>query len=246
MRVVVMSDVHANVVALEAVLAHAGPADAYWFLGDAVGYGPEPNIVVERLRALPNGLCLLGNHDAAVIGRLPLSWFHEDAQQALRWTQQALSAENRAFLQSLSPRVELDTVVLAHGSPREPLEEYLISDEAARANFRVLTRPYAFVGHSHIPLAWVQDDRGDVDLVRPGDDAYGQPFALPRRGVILNPGSVGQPRDGDPRAAYAIYDPDVGTWTWHRVPYDIEEAIRRFERVPALPARFARRLREGR
>ncbi len=245
MRVLVFSDIHANLIALETVLAHAGPVDAYWFLGDAVGYGPEPNAVVDRLRALPNCLCLLGNHDAAVVDRLPLGWFNLDAQRALQWTRQTLTPENRAFLAGLEPRHDQPEVILAHGSPRDPLEEYLLSEDAALANLRAMTRPYAFIGHSHIPLAWVRRGPGQVDLVRPREEDYGRVFALPAEGAILNPGSVGQPRDGDPRAAYAVYDSIQGTWTWQRVAYDIEAAIQRFYQVPALPPRFALRLREG-
>ncbi len=245
MRVLVFSDIHANLVALETVLAHAGPVDAYWFLGDAVGYGPEPNAVLERLRALPHCVCLLGNHDAAVVDRLPLGWFNLDAQRALQWTRHVLTDDNRAFLQGLEPWQVQGEVLLAHGSPRDPLEEYLLSEDAARASFRRLAQPYAFIGHSHIPLAWVQRAPDQVELVRPRAQDYGRPFALPATKTILNPGSVGQPRDGDPRAAYAVYDSIQGTWTWHRIAYDIDAAIARFYQVPALPPRFALRLREG-
>jgi len=245
MRIVVFSDVHANLVALEAALAHAGPADAYWFLGDAVGYGPDPNAVLERLRALPNCRCLLGNHDAAVVGQLPLDWFHRDAQRALTWTREVLTPENQAFLRRLEPRLDFDEVILAHGSPRDPLEEYLLSDTAARTNLRLMDTPYAFIGHSHIPLAWVRRGDQDIQLVRPVGGDFGDEMALPPGGAIFNPGSVGQPRDGDPRSAYAVYDPQGRTWTWHRVAYDLDAAIARFLRVPALPTRFAYRLREG-
>ncbi len=246
MRIVVFSDIHANIVALEAVLEHAGSADAYWFLGDAVGYGPDPNAVLERLRSLPQRICLLGNHDAAVVGRLPLGWFNLNAQRALLWTQQELSAENLAFLAECSPRVDLPRVTLVHASLREPLQEYVLSEDSARANLARLERPYAFIGHIHIPLAWVQDAEGQVRLLRPDESLYGRAVQLPAGGVLLNPGSVGQPRDGDPRAAYAVYDPETNLWTWHRVPYDLDAAMARFARVPALPRRFAQRLREGR
>ncbi len=246
MRALVFSDVHANIVALETVLQQAGPVDAYWFLGDAVGYGPDPNQVLDTLRALPNLQCVLGNHDAAVIGRLPLGWFHLDAQRALLWTQSVLTESNLAFLHHCPLRYTLPGVLLVHGSPRDPLQEYLLSPEAAAENFPLVEKTYAFIGHSHIPLAWVRRAGQEVHLVRPAEASYSHAFTLPPEGAILNPGSVGQPRDGDPRAAYAIYDDVRGTWTWYRVPYDLDAAVRRFYAVPTLPPRFAQRLFEGR
>ncbi len=247
MRVLVFSDVHANVVALDTVLRAAGPVDAYWFLGDAVGYGPDPNAVLDRLRALPRCHCLLGNHDAAIVGRLPLGWFNLDAQRVLMWTRNVLHEDNLAFLRRLEPIHTQGKTVLAHASPRDPLEEYVLSEESARANLQALAYRYGFIGHSHIPLAWVPRLDGlGADLMRPQDADYGRPFALPEVAVLLNPGSVGQPRDGDPRAAYAIYDDEANTWTWHRVPYDLDAARARFAQVPAIPPRFSKRLLEGR
>ncbi len=244
MRIVVFSDVHANLIALETVLEHAGPADAYWCLGDLVGYGPDPAAVVALVRSLPNLICLQGNHDAAVVGHLPLTWFNDDARRALEWTRHVLPPHLLNFLRQRPPRLDLATVTLVHASLRAPLEEYVVTPDAAQANLRLLERPRAFIGHSHIPLAWLEDPNYTLVLHRPL--RYGEPWPLPRTKALINPGSVGQPRDGDPRAAYAIYDPDANTWTWHRVPYDIRAAQARFRAVPELPARFAARLAKGR
>jgi len=244
MRIVVFSDVHANLVALETVLEHASPADAYWCLGDLVGYGPDPGPVVALVRSLPNLICLQGNHDAAVAGQLPLSWFNEEARQVLEWTQSVLPPALLSFLRQRPPRLDLETVTLVHASLRAPLEEYVVTPTSASTNLYLLDRPRAFIGHSHIPLAWVEHEVHGAVLHRPM--RYGEPWPLPKAKALINPGSVGQPRDGDPRAAYAVYDPDENTWTWYRVPYDVQAAQARFHAIPFLPKRFAARLAQGR
>ena len=216
MKVLVFSDVHANLTALETVLADAGVVDAYWFLGDLVGYGPDPNACVERVRALPNLTRVLGNHDAAVLGRLSLSWFNREARKLVQWTREQMTPENLDFLAATPETAQAGDVLLVHGSPRAPVSEYILSTEVAAASFAAFTEPFCFVGHTHRPIRW-QEEEGLVNVYLPATE----PLTLQPR-AILNPGSVGQPRDGDPRAAYAIYDTEAHTWAWHRVAYDVE------------------------
>ncbi len=244
MRVLVFSDVHGNIVALEAVLAHAGTVDAYWCLGDLVGYGPDPQACVERVRHLEPLVCLMGNHDAGVLGLLPLEWFNLEARLSLTWTRMHLSSEALNFLRSLQPLQVLKAldVTLVHGSLRKPLEEYLLSAQVARASLSLLSTRWGVFGHTHLATAFVEEEEGGVSLWIPeGGQAT---VKVPPRS-LFNPGSVGQPRDGDPRAAYAIYDTETQLWTWHRVSYDIEEVQRRILEA-GLPRRHALRLSVGR
>ncbi len=242
MRVLVMSDIHANYTALETVLADAGQADEIWCLGDLVGYGPDPNAVVEAVRELPNLTCLLGNHDVAVIGKMPLETFNGDARRSLTWTEKVLSADNMDFLRTLPQTTKVrGEATLAHGSPRDPLWEYVLNTLSARLNFSHFDTPWCFVGHSHIQCIFRLNQATDrVTLENPRLDA---PLELTPR-LILNPGSVGQPRDRDSRAAYAIYDTTAHSWQPHRVKYNIPEVQERI-RSAGLPEKHALRLAEG-
>mgnify|MGYP001337944696 CR=1 FL=1 len=209
MRVLIISDIHANLTALDAVLADAGTVDEVWCLGDSVGYGPDPNDVVDRLRSLPNLTCLLGNHDVAVLGQMNFSVFNNDAKKSLYWQQKAVSAENLDYLRSLPQEmVETGKASLAHGSPRDPVWEYVLNTLTARLNFDAFETSYCFVGHSHIQCYFYMDLKRDrVSLEIP---PLNEVVNLTPR-AILNPGSVGQPRDRDPRSAYAIFDPEAET-----------------------------------
>jgi diadenosine tetraphosphatase ApaH/serine/threonine PP2A family protein phosphatase len=242
MRVLVVSDIHANLNAIEAVLAEAGPVDEVWCLGDLVGYGPDPNGVVELMRSLPDTTCLLGNHDVAVLGRMPFETFNGDARRSLMWTEQALTEDNRDFLRSLpqSSRVR-GQATLVHGSPRDPLWEYVLNSLSARLNFDHFDTPFCFVGHSHIQCLFRLDEATDrITLEILKED---RPVRLSPR-MILNPGSVGQPRDRDPRAAFGIYDTAASTWTPHRARYDVA-AVQERIRKAGLPEKHALRLAEG-
>jgi predicted phosphodiesterase len=159
MRILVMSDIHANYTALEAVLKDAGPVDETWCLGDLVGYGPDPNACVEEIREQPMLTCLLGNHDVAVIGRMPFESFNGDARRSLVWHERVLSASNADFLRSLpeNPKVRGD-VTMAHGSPRDPVWEYIINTLSARLNFDFFDTNWCFVGHSHIQCMFLLDE----------------------------------------------------------------------------------------
>jgi predicted phosphodiesterase len=239
MRIAVLSDIHANLPALEAVLADAGAVDAIWHLGDVVGYGPDPDGVVERLRA-DGAIGVRGNHDAAACGGTEIDWFNPDARRAMEWTRSAIAPATAAWLEALPERRTVDGNDLVHGSPREPLWEYITSVSVARANLALLDARLGLHGHTHIPVAWLEVD-GKVELVRPG---RGSTLDLRGRHVMVNPGSVGQPRDGDPDASYAILDPDAGTVAWHRVPYDVT-AVQDAMRAAGLPASLSARLTVG-
>jgi diadenosine tetraphosphatase ApaH/serine/threonine PP2A family protein phosphatase len=240
-RVAVISDVHANWHALDAVLQEIEreEPDELWCLGDLVDYGPRPNpccAAVERRAAI----CLSGNHDLGVLGEIGLEEFAGDAVAAARWTRGVLAEGSRAFLQSLQPQGERDGFELFHGSPRDPVWEYVLSAEAARVAFELTRSPLLLVGHSHVPLAiTLEDDVLDGGLAPAGTET---PLGPGRR--LLNPGSVGQPRDGDPRAAWLLLDREAGTASFRRVEYDVartQEEIR--ER--GLPDGLADRLAHG-
>ena len=240
-RYLVMSDIHANLPALEAVLADALPYDEVWFLGDLVGYGPDPNECIERVRELPC-TSLAGNHDWAVLGRLDLNSFNRDARAAYTWTREELTTESREYLSDLPSRAEPDGVTIVHASPREPIWEYVLDTHVALANFDHFSTALCLLGHSHIPLLFVLDDDGQRCAVALPEDR--DPVVLDSSRVILNPGSVGQPRDGDPRASYAILDTDEATWELHRVEYSIETVQKRM-RDRKLPRRLIARLAFG-
>jgi predicted phosphodiesterase len=241
MRVLVISDIHANLAALEAVLADAGPFDAVWCLGDLVGYGPEPNEVIERVRRLPGLMCLIGNHDQAALGIIPLERFNSDAGAAAAWTMDHLLPENSAYLRSLPSRITFEDFTLAHGSPRQPVWEYILDLQTADSNFDSFSTNYCLIGHSHLPLIFHRlkgdSQAGLLEIM------WDSPMELVPR-MILNPGSVGQPRDMDPRAAYALLDIRAGTWRARRTEYDTGRVKDRMLEV-GLPERQALRLLAG-
>lgn len=242
MRILIISDIHANLVALEAVLAEAGSYDAAWCLGDLVGYGPNPNECVARVRALPNLICLLGNHDEAVRGGVDVRVFNGDARAAILWTQQTVTAETMGFLRSLAPQHIWRDYTLVHGSPRQPVWEYILDTETARDNFASINTPYCLVGHTHQPVIYRRlAPNGEVVEEEPD---YAAPRPLARQRLILNPGSVGQPRDNNPEAAYALLDIDRELWEYRRAEYDVAVTQRRL-RVAGLPERLAARLSYG-
>lgn len=241
MRILIISDIHANLTALEAVLADAGDIEATWCLGDLVGYGPDPNECINRVRGLPNLVCLVGNHDAAALHQIDTDNFNPDARAAIEWTRQTLTPQAYAFLQGLPEKVVIDLVTLAHGSPRQPVWEYLLDTRSATLNFNYFDTPYCLVGHTHLPVVYyMPDESRTAHLTVP--DAFMQMTLAPR--AILNPGSVGQPRDRDARAAYAIMDTIQNTWEFRRVAYDISSVQKRMVAVE-LPERHIQRLASG-
>jgi diadenosine tetraphosphatase ApaH/serine/threonine PP2A family protein phosphatase len=241
MRILVLSDIHANNTALEAVLAHAGEIDAAWCLGDLIGYGPDPNECVARIRQLPKLSCIIGNHDAAALQQIDDETFNPEARTAIHWTRRNISEDTVAFLNALPEIVELDQVTLSHGSPRHPVWEYLLDIRTATLSFEYFNTPYCFVGHTHLPVLYLLPDEGQyARLVIPEPE---KKIGLQPR-AILNPGSIGQPRDRDPRASYAIFDPDASTWEVRRVGYDIRAVQERMTQA-GLPAKHIQRLSAG-
>ncbi len=241
MRILVISDIHGNLTALETVLAHAGEYDVAWCLGDLVGYGPDPNECVERVQALKNVVCILGNHDAAVNSQMDTSTFNPEARISIHWTQAHLTPANIEFLAHLPNRSFQDEVTLVHGSPRSPTYEYLLDTYLATINFSYFESPYCFVGHTHLPVQYLlKNGRGYADLLVPRENEI---VEIQSRS-ILNPGSVGQPRDRDARAAYALFDPDKKTWEYRRVAYDIA-AVQARMRAANLPDRHIQRIAAG-
>ncbi len=241
MRVLVISDIHANITALDAVIDDSPPYDAVWCLGDLVGYGPDPNECIERVQRLPELLCLIGNHDKAAIGEIPLSRFNRDAGDVVAWTQRELKDENKSFLQTLPNKIQVEEFTLAHGSPNQPVWEYILDPTTADRNFDELEKDYALVGHSHLPLIFHRPFDDSFAMLRP--ILWGEIMALSPK-MILNPGSVGQPRDGDPRASYAILDTEDMTWEMRRSVYNIKAVQSRILKA-GLPERQSIRLDAG-
>jgi len=243
MRCLVLSDIHSNLEALEAVLDDAGPVDQIWCLGDVVGYGPDPNGCVERLRSMPH-LCIAGNHDWATLGKLDLADFNPDAREANLWNRQQLTPDNLAYLEARPETLIEGDFTLSHGSPRHPIWEYIIYTSTAQANFSFFDTSYCLVGHTHTPVVFHLDNHGDEALCQPLQLAVGEATRLNSGRFIVNPGSVGQPRDGDPRASYAILDPEARTIEHRRVEYPVEETqAKMMERN--LPLRLVLRLGYG-
>jgi diadenosine tetraphosphatase ApaH/serine/threonine PP2A family protein phosphatase len=241
MRVLVLSDVHGNLPALQAVLLDAGPFDQVWCLGDVVGYGPNPNECIRLLRDQPNLVCLLGNHDAAVSGLIPLHTFNLDAKTSVQWTRMALEPDNRRWLESLPEVQVVGQFTLSHGSPRNPIWEYLLDPSTASVSFDHFETDFCLVGHTHMPVQYTftSSHRPARWSIPPA----GQSTLLQPR-AILNPGSVGQPRDHDPRTACAILDTEALTWQLRRIPYDVTR-VQEDILAAGLPERHAYRLAEG-
>jgi predicted phosphodiesterase len=241
MRIAVISDVHANLHALEAVLAEvdAAAVDELWCLGDLVGYGPRPNECAALLRERTT-VCLAGNHDLVVLGKIPLAEFAGEAAAAAAWTRTVLDEEARSFLGGLEAHGERPGVELFHGSPRDPVWDYVLSADAGRRTFAATAAPLVLVGHSHLAL----ELSGDASAVRGGQAAAGTRLDLDAGRRLLNPGSVGQPRDGDPRASAMLLDTDKNAVEWRRVEYPVERTQQLMEKLD-LPPRLVARLQFG-
>ncbi len=293
MRYAIISDIHANQEALHAVLKELGhiahrlglPFDGLWCLGDLVGYGPDPEACVDLVRS-HTSIVIAGNHDQAVAGMLPVEHFNDSAQVTADWTRDRLAQEHLRYLAELAERLVIGDCTLVHGSPRNPVWEYLTSAEVATLSFPSFSTPLAFVGHTHVPTIFLQREepvalasrvaegierpssqgalteellgletldrlaaeqealiQGSVttcEMLIPGEGHWILP---PGYRAIVNPGSVGQPRDGDPRAAFMVYDTERGC-EFYRVAYPLEQTQRKIWRS-GLPARMALRLSYG-
>jgi len=242
MRIAVLSDIHANLTALEAVRADLTDVDQTWVLGDTVGYGPQPNEVISVLQEM-GARSVLGNHDGAAIGMVDPAYFNPDARAAIEWTAGTIDDNTRSYLATL-PEVRRDGELTAvHGSPRDPIWEYITSSGIAAANFEAFESRLCLFGHTHLPVAYLRDD-GAV-AATPG--LPGEVVQLGAVRALLNPGSVGQPRDGLSDAAYALLEMDDsgGSIAFHRVRYEIDRTQRLMREV-GLPARLVERLSYGR
>ncbi|NLV73460.1 MAG: metallophosphoesterase family protein [Chloroflexi bacterium] len=218
MRVLVVSDIHSNLSALDAVLADAPAYDQIWSLGDIVGYGPQPCECIARLSEYEHQR-IPGNHDWGAIGKISLDVFNKQAAKAALWTREQLSASDMAYLGELDEVLELEGVTLAHGSPRAPIWEYVVRADIAMENMAAFSTRLCLVGHSHVPVAYWQQHAGRncIGLQLP----EGEPFSYAEGRSLINPGSVGQPRDADPRASYLVLDTSAETVEHRRVAYDI-------------------------
>jgi diadenosine tetraphosphatase ApaH/serine/threonine PP2A family protein phosphatase len=206
-----------------------------------VGYGPNPNECVERIKNLSNLVCLIGNHDAAVVDQMDAATFNPEARLSIEWTEKQLSAENIEYLSQLRNRIVIDNVTLVHGSPRSPTYEYLLDTHLATINFAFFETAYCFVGHTHLPIQYLlANGQGHASQLVP---TLGHATPLAPRSII-NPGSVGQPRDRDPRASYAIFDTENNTWDYRRVNYNIQVVQKRMK-SHNLPERHIQRLSTG-
>jgi diadenosine tetraphosphatase ApaH/serine/threonine PP2A family protein phosphatase len=246
MRYLVLSDIHSNIEALEAVL-RAAPRERFdkiLLLGDLVGYGADPNAVVDCVRALAPDVIVRGNHDKVASGVEPADGFNDAARQAALWTHDALTAENREFLAQLQagPVVIDESLEICHGSPVDE-DEYIFEPTDAIGALRVMERPVCFFGHTHVQIAyWLDGGRFDVIVTGPDDETLVK--LQPGRLYLINPGSVGQPRDGDPRAAFATYDSLAEIVALRRVPYPVNDAQAKIA-AAGLPEGLARRLALG-
>ncbi len=242
MRYAIIADIHSNLAALVAVLVdieRRGDVEELWCLGDVVGYGPDPHECIDLLRKT-NHICVVGNHDLAALGKLDISEFNPDAALACRWTAKNLTVEDKRYLENLPRVIEKEDFTLVHGSPREPVWEYLLSISSARENFSYFKSKFCLVGHSHVPLVFKQG-RDDISYNQFLPQSV---FELAKERLIINPGAVGQPRDNDPRSSYAIYDSETKRVKLYRVAYDINATQAKMVKYN-LPMRLVARLSHG-
>jgi predicted phosphodiesterase len=242
MRCAVIADIHANLPALRAVLADIeakGGVDEVWSLGDIVGYGPDPRECIEMLQEL-KAEGVVGNHDLGAVGKLDLSYFNPAAADACRWTAGQLTPADVLYLERLPRTLEKGDFFLVHGSPSSPVLEYVLSTGIAQKNFEFFKAKFCLVGHTHVPAAFKEEKSGSVSVrLTPNIGVV-----LQRNRMIINPGGLGQPRDGDPRAAYAIYDSEAHILKPYRVPYDVSATQDRMMEV-GLPITLVTRLEQG-
>ena len=241
MKYGIISDIHGNLEAFRVVLERIGGLDKHICLGDMVGYGPNPNECVDLAHEhkIPT---VAGNHDKACTGELNVTWFNRDAADAIRWTQRELKTSSLEFLKDLPTHLEFEDFEIVHGSLRNHVEEYIMSLFDAMPTFELMKKPLLFVGHTHVPACVVMKQNGDFDgwKLEDGDVVGLKEF----KKAILNVGGVGQPRDGDPRASYGVYDSEKKEVSIYRVPYDISKVQVKM-REAGLPVHLIERLEYG-
>ena len=245
MRYGVFSDVHSNLEALESVLSafKKDRIQSFLCLGDIVGYGPNPNECVQKISGLKKVQATGGSHDYASVGMKEMTWFNDFAARALTWTKRHLKEENRNFLMRLPRLVDSSLFTMAHGSPRDPIDEYLLSSRQYLDNLEFFRTPVCFIGHTHVPCVFYTDSLG---VIQHKPLAEGETFKFDPQGkTIVNAGSVGQPRDGDSRACGLIYDTDKNEVKMVRREYDIP-AVQAKMKQASLPLFLIERLSYGR
>jgi len=243
MRCAIIADIHANLAALKAVLVDVkqrGGVEEIWCLGDIVGYGPDPHDCIELLRQTKH-ICVVGNHDLAAVGQIDTTDFNPDAVAASEWTAEHLNSQDVRYIKSLPRVINKDDFTIVHGSPREPIWEYVLSISGARENFAYFKTQFCLLAHTHVPAAFSYDEGGACSFRQFAPEKELVPA---EERLIINPGAVGQPRDGDPRASYAIYDSDKQRFWLYRVPYDVTETQSRMVEQK-LPMRLVARLSHG-
>jgi predicted phosphodiesterase len=243
MRCAIIADIHSNLAAFKAVLVDVkqrGGVEEIWCLGDIVGYGPDPHDCIELLRQTKH-VCVAGNHDLAAVRQIDNSEFNPDAVAAAEWTAEQLNSRDVSYIKNLPRVVTRGDCTLVHGSPREPIWEYVLSISGARENFAHFQTQFCLLGHTHVPAAFSYDEGGACSFRQFSTE---QELTPNKARMIINPGAVGQPRDGDPRASYAIYDSDKKLFWLYRVDYDV--TITQAKMVEQkLPMRLVARLSHG-
>jgi len=237
-----ISDIHANLEAFEAVLADLAGVDAYLCLGDIVGYGPDPGACIDRLCALPQLTCVVGNHDLAAIGRYDLGWFNPYARDAIVWTSDQLSPEHNSYLASLPLTAEAAGAVLVHGALPEHME-YTTTPQEAMTTFEAFSGPLCFIGHTHV-AEYYRHRPGTRLCAQASLWSGGRILLDPEVRFVVNPGSIGQPRDDNPHASFGIYDTDARVIEVKRLRYDIR-AVQTKMRKAKLPGYLIERLGRG-
>jgi len=242
--ILIVADVHANLAAFEAAIEDAptnhGPIDAIWSLGDLVGYGPQPRECIDLLRSFPH-VAIAGNHDLAAAGLLGTEDFNPYATDAIEWTQSVLAENERRFLSAMPLQARKGDFTLVHGSLVDPVWDYLLRVQDTAAHFLRQETTYCLIGHSHLPLVFFAEANG----ARSESIRDGSTLELGEERFVANPGGLGQPRDGDPRAPYAVLDPDAKRLSFHRVAYPVEQTQARMRAV-GLPSFLIDRLARGR
>jgi diadenosine tetraphosphatase ApaH/serine/threonine PP2A family protein phosphatase len=238
-----ISDIHASLEAFDAVLAELAGVDAFLCLGDIVGYGPDPAACIARLRGLSPLTCIAGNHDLAAVGHYELDWFNPYARQAIVWTDDQLSADEKAYLSSLSLTAQVGDALLVHGALPQPMD-YITNVMEAAVTFGAMSGSLCFVGHTHV-AEYYREKAGSRFCEQVPLWAGGEIALEAELRYIVNPGSIGQPRDGNPQASFGIYDTEKGTVEVRRVGYDIK-AVQQKMRDAGLPEYLIERLERGR
>ena len=243
MRYAIIADIHSNLTAFQAVIDDIQAQeriDSIWCLGDIVGYGPDPHECIELLRSTDH-ICVAGNHDRAVVGQLDITNFNPNAAEAINWTAEKLSIGDITYLKNLPDSIQEDDFTLVHGSPREPIMEYILSMSVARQNFDCFRTRYCLVGHTHIPQVYSLDKESKFTVTRFLPTVK---LITGETRLIINPGAVGQPRDRNPEASYAVYDNETKIIQLRRVSYDIRQTQDKIMEF-GLPPRLATRLETG-